>query len=241
MKISLKKRAALMALSMLSVAFLWIGTAAAQVVESRHLVRALKYEVADALRQFEQGWRVEKVYYKYDLRLPEGEVAYKVDLDAPMRPGGFKTPVDVVVNGVVEKTIQLHVRVKRVVSVPVLVSALERGGIVSPGDIVWQEMEMKRTPKGLAVQPERLVGKMANRVVQAGTPLRTEWFSAPIAVNRGSRVEVMLKSGALSISTQGMAMQPGQMGESIVVRNLKTNRNFMAMVKGPGLVQASLR
>lgn len=49
-------------------------------------------------------------------------------------------------------------------------------------------------------------------------------------VLRGSRVEVLAGSGALTITMKGLAMQNGALGETIVVRNPESRRDFSAVV-----------
>ncbi|MBK8475536.1 MAG: flagellar basal body P-ring formation protein FlgA [Opitutaceae bacterium] len=49
-------------------------------------------------------------------------------------------------------------------------------------------------------------------------------------VQRGSRVEVLAGSGALTITMKGLAMQNGALGETIVVRNPESRRDFSAVV-----------
>ncbi len=49
-------------------------------------------------------------------------------------------------------------------------------------------------------------------------------------VQRGSRVEVLAGSGALTITMKGLAMQSGALGQTIVVRNPESRRDFSAVV-----------
>lgn len=49
-------------------------------------------------------------------------------------------------------------------------------------------------------------------------------------VQRGSRVEVVAGSGALTITMKGLAMQSGVLGETILVRNPESRRDFSAVI-----------
>ena len=49
-------------------------------------------------------------------------------------------------------------------------------------------------------------------------------------VQRGDRVEVVAGSGPITITLKGLAMQSGALGETIVVRNPESRRDFSAVV-----------
>lgn len=56
------------------------------------------------------------------------------------------------------------------------------------------------------------------------------------AVRRGSSVRVVAAVGAVRVSANGVALQPGDAGDVVRVRVLATRKEVLARVVGPGLV-----
>jgi flagella basal body P-ring formation protein FlgA len=68
------------------------------------------------------------------------------------------------------------------------------------------------------------------RGVEAGALLSWRDVTRRSLVQRGSRIDVVAADGALSITMKGLAMQSGALGETIVVRNPDSRRDFSAVV-----------
>ena len=77
-----------------------------------------------------------------------------------------------------------------------------------------------------------LSGHAMARGLPVGTVLSWREVAPRLLVQRGSRVEVVAVSGALTITMKGLAMQSGARGETIVVRNPESRRDFSAVVVG---------
>jgi flagella basal body P-ring formation protein FlgA len=68
------------------------------------------------------------------------------------------------------------------------------------------------------------------RGLAVGTVLSWRDVARRALVQRGNRVEVLAGSGSLTITMKGLAMQSGALGETIVVRNPESRRDFSAVV-----------
>ncbi len=77
------------------------------------------------------------------------------------------------------------------------------------------------------------------RGVGAGSTLLWRDVSRRLLVQRGSRIEVVAVDGALAITMKGLAMQSGAMGETIVVRNPESRRDFSAVVTAANQARVS--
>jgi len=56
----------------------------------------------------------------------------------------------------------------------------------------------------------------------------------PPDVNRGEMVEVEVRSGAAHLAFTGKAESAGRSGDTIVIRNLSSNKVFQARIEGKG-------
>jgi flagella basal body P-ring formation protein FlgA len=72
------------------------------------------------------------------------------------------------------------------------------------------------------------------RIVAAGAEIHLAQLMVPPDVNRGELVEVEVRSGAAHLALTGKAESAGRSGDTIVIRNLSSNKVFQARVEGKG-------
>ncbi len=81
---------------------------------------------------------------------------------------------------------------------------------------------------------DQVVGRAPTRVVALGTEIHLGQLMVPPDVNRGEMVEVEVRSGAARLAFTGKAESAGRSGDTIVIRNLSSNKVFQARVEGKG-------
>ncbi len=77
------------------------------------------------------------------------------------------------------------------------------------------------------------------RPVAAGATLSWRDVARRQLVQRGDRIDVVASSGALVVTMKALAMQGGALGETIVVRNPESRRDFSAVVVAPNQARVS--
>ncbi|MBF0262493.1 MAG: flagellar basal body P-ring formation protein FlgA [Magnetococcales bacterium] len=211
------------------------GQAHAQLIHARDVARASEQQLRAMLEGDAQGLRLEKVFYRDELRLPDGPVSWKVKSDVSDWGSGRQTiPVEVLVNGKPETVIQVAAIFKQSLRYPVLKRSLKRGEVVREGDIKWMEGDVKNPPAGMVESAKDILGMSATRSVTPDRPLQAEWFSSPQVVARGERVRVVAVSGALRIESTAVAKNPGRVGEIVSMENPDSHKRFDARITGPG-------
>lgn len=212
--------------------------AQAQVVKRQDVIRESGERLRAMVEKSGHGMRVERVFFRDDLTLPEGKVSWSLATDAgSLNPGRQRVAVDVAVNGKVVNTIQVTATVKQLVKYLVLRRNLKRGDVVAEGDLQWEEAELEREIPGLMQDAKGLIGQATTRSVSANKPLQGDWFAAPVVVARGDRVQVAVVQGPLRIETVGVAQAAGRVGETIVLENPESRRRYSARILGPGQAQ----
>ena len=83
---------------------------------------------------------------------------------------------------------------------------------------------------------EQVIGKVARRTIVAGQRIVLGALEEPKEVARGERVHVRVVDGPATLSFEGIAESAGKKGESILVRNPASGRNFRAVVEEKGKV-----
>jgi flagella basal body P-ring formation protein FlgA len=85
-------------------------------------------------------------------------------------------------------------------------------------------------------------GRVARRMIPAGTPIRPEWLETPKEIQRGDTVQVEVVQGTAHLRLEGVAQTAGGIGETVYIENPASKRRFPARVesKGKVLVKGSL-
>lgn len=120
------------------------------------------------------------------------------------------------------------------IATDVLSHAVSRGTVLGEGD--FEKKDITPAMARGALRAADAAGKAATRDLMAGNPVRTGDLTAPALVRRGEAVTVLVRSGPMTISAPGRALNDGAMGASIRVVNLATNRTLEARVEGNGRV-----
>ncbi|MDO8908124.1 MAG: flagellar basal body P-ring formation chaperone FlgA [Pseudohongiella sp.] len=111
---------------------------------------------------------------------------------------------------------------------------LSRGALITDADISIEEVDISQVRGQLIDDPQAAIGMEVRRNVSAGTALSGDMLNAPIMVRRGDTVMLTAERGGISIRQQGTAMQDGESGRQITVRNTSSNRVVQAVVTGHG-------
>lgn len=114
-------------------------------------------------------------------------------------------------------------------SVPTVVAAhaLKRGTTLGPADLDFKMLPLERYAVTQLSQP---VGQLLKRSVRAGEPLRVTWLTAPMAIQRGDRVETIVHRGSVFARGSGEAAERGRVGDIIRVRLTHSRRILRARV-----------
>tara|TARA_R100001039_G_scaffold38984_1_gene42944 strand:+ start:4910 stop:5590 length:681 start_codon:yes stop_codon:yes gene_type:complete len=115
--------------------------------------------------------------------------------------------------------------------------ALARGSIVSPGDVALKEQDISTLNGHIIMDPDVAVGQSVRRAVRADTALSIDLLEAPVLVRRGDMVVLIAERGSIAIRGTGTALQAGEAGRQIPVRNNSSERVVQAVVTGAGEVK----
>ena len=107
---------------------------------------------------------------------------------------------------------------------PVAARNIRIGTILSASDVVAPQSE-----DGLR-DAASFIGLEAARPIYKGEALSRDSLRAPTAVARNAVVTMEFEKGALIISTEGRALEPGAVGDRVRVMNLGSRRIVSAYV-----------
>jgi flagellar basal body P-ring formation protein FlgA len=115
--------------------------------------------------------------------------------------------------------------------VPMLKRALRSGEEIAAEDIAWQEIPTTRARDDYVRDEKSLIGQSPRRTVSAMRPIRSQEVGALPVLKKNALVQMSYRQGSLDITTSGVILEDGAVGQSVRVRNTASNRVVQAMVE----------
>jgi len=84
--------------------------------------------------------------------------------------------------------------------------------------------------------PEAIIGKIARHSISAGQKFAPAGLDEPTDISRGDKVRVRVVDGSATLSLDAVAQSSGKKGDSILVHNPSTGKNFRAVIEEKGRV-----
>lgn len=129
------------------------------------------------------------------------------------------------------------VRITHQQYVAVTARPMIRGQRISQNDLIIENRSLEQQ-RGVAIQdPGSVEGHVMKHSIAAGKVLLLRMISAPKLVERGQRVVLTAASPGLNINMKGIALEDGQLGDRIKVRNPVSKRVIHGIVFATGIVQ----
>ncbi|EKE82064.1 flagellar basal body P-ring formation chaperone FlgA [Idiomarina xiamenensis] len=124
-----------------------------------------------------------------------------------------------------------YVPVRIFMMAPVVVAAqpLTPGTLLNASDLSIAMVDTQAIRAGLYHDIESLVGARVKRRISAQEPIKA---SSTCLVCEGERVTIVAGQKGMRITATGIALADGLQGESVVVRNQRSNREVHATVAG---------
>lgn len=127
-------------------------------------------------------------------------------------------------------------RVHAMIQAPVLARTINRGEVITASDLTWQRVREEGLRRDIITDADQIIGLTPRQSLRGGQMVSANSLQKPVAVKRGALVIVVLKSGAMSLSARGKALEQGSVGDVVRVQNLNTNMTIEAVIEGPNLV-----
>lgn len=120
--------------------------------------------------------------------------------------------------------------------IPVPKRLISAGDIISADDLEWQAVHLSRLSGNSLTDAEQLVGRMAKRPLKAGQLLRQSDVAVSPIIHKNDLIRLVVKTGQMTLSVQGKALQDAALGQTIRVINVNSNRQLSGTVVDAGTV-----
>jgi flagella basal body P-ring formation protein FlgA len=120
--------------------------------------------------------------------------------------------------------------------IPVPKRLISAGDVISADDLEWQAVHLTRLSGNSLTDAEQLVGRMAKRPLKAGQILRQSDVAVSPVIHKNDLIRLVVRTGQMTLSVQGKAMQDAALGQTIRVMNVNSNRQLSGTVVDAGTV-----
>ena len=120
--------------------------------------------------------------------------------------------------------------------IPVPKRLISAGDIIAADDLEWQAVHLARLSGNSLTDAEQLVGRMAKRPLKAGQVLRQSDVAVSPVIHKNDLIRLVVKTGQMTLSVQGKALQDAALGQTVRVVNTNSNRQLTGTVIDAGTV-----
>ncbi|WP_233840646.1 flagellar basal body P-ring formation chaperone FlgA [Dyella sp. 2HG41-7] len=185
------------------------------------------------------GNRVVIVPTQLNPRLRLKPCATALQTRLPMRQGTpSRVAVAVSCTGTPGWTIQVPVQMQVFRNVLVTTRPLARGDMLGPSDVHVEERDIARLGYGYIEALDQILGHSLGRPLIAGVVLEPGDFNGRETVHSGEEVQLVAQLDGIEVRTSGMALDGGDTGARLRVRNANSGRIINGIVIAAGQVQA---
>lgn len=131
---------------------------------------------------------------------------------------------------------QFIVRAKVSAEVLVATGPLSFGRTLVAEDLTLERRDVANLRDAVS-DPAGAVGLALKRSLRPGQALLRPMLVAPVLVHRGEAVRIVARRGAVEVSSAGEALENGQAGAAIRVRNTGTGKVIQARIVAGGVVE----
>jgi flagella basal body P-ring formation protein FlgA len=107
---------------------------------------------------------------------------------------------------------------------------LARHEIITADDLTLTRVNLARLPRRVLIRPEDVIGKRTKRPLRARAMIHAYEIETLPLVRKGDVVLILAESPLLKVSTLGEALENGQRGDTIRVKNVSSQREVRAVV-----------
>lgn len=167
----------------------------------------------------------------------------KLPLTASVRRGSKLagiTTVSVSCTGQSNWKIYVQAEVTIVLDIVVADAMLERGQVISEGDLTIEPHDIGNLPQGYFDDTGKIAGMIARRTIKPGDLINSHMLKRAYMVKRGESVYLVVKTPGLQVQMKGKALGNATKGNTVRVKNLSSNRIVEGIATAPGVVSISL-
>lgn len=124
-------------------------------------------------------------------------------------------------------TVYVPVKIERFIASIAAARDLNKGTLIGPEDIVETYVPDARQNSFGVTDKSTLIGSRLKRDIREGSVFAPESFCV---ICKGDKVQIEAHKGTLSLKTSGLALEDGNVGDSIKVQNTRSKKTVIGRV-----------
>jgi flagella basal body P-ring formation protein FlgA len=168
-----------------------------------------------------------------DIVVPEGNVELRISVPPGPVRGSRTVNIALLVEGRVQRRALVTYDVKLWAEVVVARRFLPRHAALDPAAFSVERRDVALVNGRPLRSIEELAGRRAARAIPANTIIAEATVEQPPVINRGEIVLVSVRAGAVTVTTQAVALADARVGESLRLRQPSARQEFEATAVGP--------
>lgn len=117
---------------------------------------------------------------------------------------------------------------------------LRRGEAITEEDILEIKQPLSRIPSGAITERSLILGKVVKRTLAKGLILKEDYLYSGIPVKKGSRVNVIINAGQVTIMTEGVLKSDAVVGGNARIQCFQTGKEIVGKLIDKDKVEVSL-
>lgn len=205
------------------------------------MLREMAHDYASSHIQIRKGDRAEIEIGHLDSRLRLR--ACREGLEAFSPPGARypgNSTVGVRCAGPVRWKVYVPGKIKLMRKVLVASRYLAKGHKLRATDMDTDIRDIAKLRRGYLQDGQALIGQTLRRSRKAGDLLTPSNVRQATLIRRGEQLQLVIRGGGLTVTAKAKALADGVKGQSIAVKNLRSNKRVDAIVEAHGMASLSL-
>ena len=166
-----------------------------------------------------------------NLNLPVGKMNLVIGACKGRAENGLvSVPIRIEVDGRAFQSVEITLRVHRMMRVVVANRQLEPGDILTLDDVSLAKVDVISTGSHLLTTTKPAIGKRVKRRILNDAPLAITDFETPPAVLANTEVTIQFNYGAIQVTARARTLQAGAIGETIRVQTTDTHKELDAVI-----------
>lgn len=204
-----------------------------QILKPERIIEYAKNYIMITLGDSKQKIKVESVQSIREIKLPLGDIEFKVcsSFNPQDYCKQFYVPVEIFVGGKQYQIIRVNFRIQRFEDVVIADEDINRHQVLTNSMLKIVEKDVYSLQTRPFNQIETLIGKQTVAIVKKGSVLTSDMVETIPLIKRGDIVTIKNEIGPLVVTTLGKAQDDGILGQKIKVQNLDSKTVIVGRVQ----------
>lgn len=204
-----------------------------QILKPESIIEYAKNYIITTIGNSKQKIRLEPVQSIREIKLPLGEIEFKVcsSFSPQNYCKQFYVPVEIIVGGKQYQTIRVNFRIQRFEDVVIADEDINRHQVLTQSMLKIVEKEVSSLQERPFNQIETIIGKQTVAIVKKGSMLTSDMVEIIPLIKRGDIITIKNEIGPLVVTTLGKSQDDGMLGQKIRVQNLDSKTVVVGRVQ----------